>query len=785
MKYIKTLFTFLFTFLFFQTVVSQTDFSENWKDLYSYNRVQDFTVINNRVYGASNHAVFTYDIDSGAIEKISTVNGLSGDEINFVSYDAVSDRIVLGYQNGLIEIITNQNKVIPTTGIRDNQILTNNKGVGGFYRDKETSYVFGEFGILVFNIEDRSIGDSYRLSLDSSSPLNVNQIVIKDNILYAATDLGLYSVDLDLSPIDFNNWIQVVSGSVANVLSVSDEIFFSKDSNVFTLTNPTNNILSAGGDILSLNIYTSTRNYLNITTATDIFIMDPNNFNIIDSVDLSLAANFNISTTKSIIIDNDIFLNTSTSGILKTSLTDKINYEEIHPDGPSANDMFDITVSENQIWTVYGRYDGAYNGLGQTRNIDYLRNDKWTSLEHTEFGNTTDCITTIVDPLDESKVLVASLHKGIVEFNAFQYETSWFSENTNGELPGHRSVGGAWTTNMIADNNNNIWTANSFGLDLIYFTKYNGENEGANRWESNVSFLNVTGSEIVRGFNKMFVDQNNNVFACSARNGLYVFNADFPNQRVIFDDSENQGQLPSTRIRSVVVDENEKLWIGTNDGLVVFDDYANLYATSKQPVGRVVIEVNGENKNLFRDRLVNDILIDGSSNKWFATDAGVFQTSSSGDVTFNNFTTANSPLPEDNVIDLEIDKNTGLVYMVTDGGVLVYDPNTEPFKETPEITDVVAYPNPAVRGREGHEVVRIVTKDGKGLPEGTNVKILDVSGKLVTELNITNNGEVQGSSIEWDKRNLGGSFVASGVYIVLVSSADGSENTTTKIAIVN
>ena len=45
--------------------------------------------------------------------------------------------------------------------------------------------------------------------------------------------------------------------------------------------------------------------------------------------------------------------------------------------------------------------------------------------------------------------------------------------------------------------------------------------------------------------------------------------------------------------------------------------------------------------------------------------------------------------------------------------------------------------------------------------------------------------ELQGGKVVWNKKNLSGNKVASGVYIVLLATDDASETATTKIAIVN
>ena len=65
------------------------------------------------------------------------------------------------------------------------------------------------------------------------------------------------------------------------------------------------------------------------------------------------------------------------------------------------------------------------------------------------------------------------------------------------------------------------------------------------------------------------------------------------------------------------------------------------------------------------------------------------------------------------------------------------------------------------------------------------VKILDAAGNLVFETNVKEGQELYGGKVVWNKTNLAGKKVASGVYIVLLSSNEGTETSITKIAIIN
>ena len=127
-----------------------------------------------------------------------------------------------------------------------------------------------------------------------------------------------------------------------------------------------------------------------------------------------------------------------------------------------------------------------------------------------------------------------------------------------------------------------------------------------------------------------------------------------------------------------------------------------------------------------------------------------------------------------------MDNSTGKVFFATDKGIVAFNNNVAPFGE--ELGEVYAYPNPV---KKEHEFVTIDGRKGTHLPRGTNVKILDTAGRLVHETNVEIGQEIKGGKVIWDKTNLAGRKVASGVYIVLLTSPDKSETSSTKIAIIN
>ena len=232
---------------------------------------------------------------------------------------------------------------------------------------------------------------------------------------------------------------------------------------------------------------------------------------------------------------------------------------------------------------------------------------------------------------------------------------------------------------------------------------------------------------------------------------------------------------------TVAVDQSNRVWLGTRSGMVVYRNAAGVFDAGILNAEPVIIEENGVGERLLGDQRINTITIDGADNKWFGTDSGgVLYTNPSGQKTLANFSKVNSPLPSNKILKIRTDTSNGKVYFATEKGIVAYNSKVATFGEV--LGDVYAYPNPALKN---HETITIDGRNGTHLPKGTNVKILDVAGNLVYETNVVEGQELQGGKVVWNKKNLAGKKVASGIYIVLLVNDDASETTTTKIAIVN
>jgi hypothetical protein len=220
-------------------------------------------------------------------------------------------------------------------------------------------------------------------------------------------------------------------------------------------------------------------------------------------------------------------------------------------------------------------------------------------------------------------------------------------------------------------------------------------------------------------------------------------------------------------------DKNGYIWLGTDKGILVYYRPWAIFSEQHPVASRIKIPRNdGTNfiDYLLEKEKISAIAVDGANRKWIGTeDSGVYLVSEDGLKTYQTFNIKNSPLPSNTITSLAITPHTGEVFIGTAKGIVSYKARATEGNE--EFSKVYAYPNPV---REDYSGEITIT----GLVQNSIVKITTVSGKLVHETISL------GGVAYWDGTNFSGNKVKSGVYIVYVSSTDGSQSAVAKVLII-
>ena len=771
---------FLFLFLNYSLIFSQVDYSDSWEDFYSYNNVKDFVKVDNILYALTDNAVFTFDETTSDIKKFSSIQGLSGETTSSIHYSAAFKRLVIGYQNGLIEVI-DENGAITISSDIVNFSQSGVKRINHISESGKILYLATSFAIVEYNIEKLEFGDTFFIG-NSSTSLEINKTLIFNDRIYAVTEDGILSANVTSNLlIDFNNWKQEFSGRNFSQISVfNNQIYVSEGSILFQFNNSVlTEVKDYSENIIGLK---SVGDYLSVTLNKSAIILNSanNQVNIFNT-----TTDFDFTLNTAFIKDAIMYLATKEFGVLKV-ISGQLNmYEEIHPEGPLSNAVFSIDVKDNNLWVVYGGYDDAYTPKQKKQGFSHFNGDNWTNTQFNADFPVTDLNYISIDPNAENTAYISSFGEtksvnsvstgGLLVVENDKIKT--FYNHLNSPLedvvssdPSRVSIR---TSGTSFDTQGNLWVASiSFDEELKKFSS-------SGQWSSyDLSSLKTVPEKL--GLSEIAISSNNTVWIGTRRNGVYAFNESGNRKRALIA-TPNLGNLPNTDVLSLAIDKGNSVWLGTKSGMVVFRNASGVFDVDVLNAQPIIIEENGVGERLLGDQRINTIVIDGADNKWFGTDnGGVVYTNPSGQTTLANFSKQNSPLPSNRILKIRVDKSNGKVYFATDKGIVVYNSEVAEFGEY--LGAVYAYPNPALKN---HETITIDGRKGTHLPKGTNVKILDVAGNLVYETNVVEGQELQGGKVVWNKTNLAGKKVASGVYIVLLSNDDGSETATAKLAIVN
>ena len=163
------------------------DYSDSWEGHFSYYNIKDVTASESKIYGASDNAIFTYDFLTQEITTLSTIQGLSGEIISTIHYSSEFEALVIGYENGLIEIfLEKDSKILSVVGILDKTTIPpTSKRINQFNEDNGLLYVATNYGISVYNLNRLEFGDTYFIG-NSGGQTIVTQTAISNGVIYAA-----------------------------------------------------------------------------------------------------------------------------------------------------------------------------------------------------------------------------------------------------------------------------------------------------------------------------------------------------------------------------------------------------------------------------------------------------------------------------------------------------------------------------------------------------------------------------------------------------------------------
>ncbi|WP_396209689.1 two-component regulator propeller domain-containing protein [Flavobacterium sp.] len=747
---------YIFVFFLSHVLFAQSN-NQLWKGYFSYNEIVDVSAGSGIVLAATQNTVFSQTTASSESTIHNSITGFKPEAITALHYSETTRKIFAGNANGLLLVIQPDGSVTTKVDIiNEVPVAPNKKKINDLYEYNGRIYLATDYGISVVDATTLEFISTYFIGT-AGEETAVKQTTVLGGEIYAVTrDFGIRKATVSNPNLfDFNQWQTFTTGTWTGIVTFNNQIIaMNADAKTYRFTGPLPQvILNQAQPGLKLKTNGSE---LIITTMNHVFVL---NQTFTQRANITSIPNFSVSFTAATVVENKIYIGTQKDGLFSTDLTNPAVFENLSPNGPLQNYIFRVKKAPNLLWTVYGDYTFDYNPfpLDELGISNYDADLGWKTIPYSDVLEA-KCLSDIaINPIQPNNIFISSYFSGVLELTG---ETIFLHDASNSGPSGLEPfTPQPWVLNNSPafDKNGNLWVTNR-GTDKALKVL-----RTSNQWQSY-----DIGDYITNGrFAPMAIDKNQTKWLPTRDDGVIAFN-DTQNNKTLVINSESG--LPSTNVLCVALDNRNQLWIGTEAGLRVLSSVDQFLQQNELNVSSIIIQEGDLAQELFYQQLIVDIAVDGANRKWVAIEnGGVFLVTADGQQTIYRFDTSNSPLPSNTVNDIEVDGVSGEVFFATDKGMVSFlGTSTQP---SDNLADVFVYPNPVRPGFSG--TVKI-----SGLTDKATVKITDIEGNLVHETTTA------GGTIEWDTTAFGKYRVATGVYMIFISSEDGLQTAVKKVMII-
>lgn len=767
-----------FLFLIISLFASAQVAVGQWQDQLSYCSGKQVIAIGNDVYLLAESGIMKYNTESGECEKLTKMNALSDVTPTCIAYDETTKYLVIGYSNGNIDLLKN-NEITNINDIKQKSI-NSTKAINSIYIRDKKAYLGCDFGIVVLNLQRLEISETWFIGKNGGY-VKINDIDCNNDNIYLATNKGVFQGNFNDALVDFSKWNVLTDidsthrfGWMRNqnfntlkffqgklLANYDDKVGTHKDTIMAFDGQQWDTVLTQHDFMLRL---TGNADTLFCLSGTSLYAYDAN-LQLIrnDWWYYSSAGSYDVNAADAFLANNKIWIADRFLGLTYIESWWGI---VIQTNSPNSNVVFHSDARKSRLITVSGGYNTAFNPTWRPASITHYQNYEWQTeniRKNAGLENVIDIVSISIDPKDENHFFLSSWVNGLIEFRNNTFYKHYTDENSSLEkIPGTdyiRVGGGAF------DKDGNFWVTCSLVSKCLHVLKPNGEWKG------------FSIPDMTRNIRKMIITEDGTKWLIIGQSGgLLVFN----DNGTIDDTSDDhykkfsiindEGEVVSNDAFSIAEDKNGTVWVGTVKGIVVYNNAKKIFENN--PVKGRQIKVPRNDGTDLADLLlstdkVTAICIDGADNKWFGTEnGGAYYVSEDGTEIYQHFDTNNSGLPSDNILTISIIPESGEVFFGTQKGIVSYRGTATEGSENYD--KIYAFPNPVKPDYQGYISI-------KGLIAGSIVKIVDIAGDLVYEAKAT------GGQLVWDGKNLNGNRVASGVYIVLVSTEIGEQKASTKI----
>lgn len=765
---------------FIQQAFAQDDLKiGQWKSYLPYQIGLSVTQSEDKIYYAARYSIKILDKLDNSVELLSKVDGLSDAGMKVIKYDPFNKVLIITYINGNMDLLLDNGQIVNLPFILSSDILGDKEIIDIHIASETKAYFAMGFGLKVLDVKNQEFGD------ETKAGIRFNGVTTFNGYIYAATDDGLYRIAEEGSNIqDFDSWERFDQSdgfpadyTVRSIAVYNDQLYLpindvQGENDFLHRITPSGNLKSLYSEPGHEIRYLTAEGKHLIVGSYCTFITDQGQLKSCNGKVLFYDEEDNVQTFGRDCVNRPRYAIEDENG--RIYYADDWDEYRI-ADGPtepcpkySLNSPFSHTIGE----IVIDEEDGSvvigsevvppFNNFSSAGLFVYKDNN-WSVYNgaNIELNGNRAFYRIAIHP-ENKKIYIGTRWDGLLEFDG---ETMVNYNRDNSPLLPSADPNRVRVNGLVFDMDNNLWMSNHTAERPICIMKNDG------------TFTNTLLPIANKELRQMVMDDNGFIWIATDENGVYIYDAngtidDTSDDRLQWLNAQNS-EMPSDRVNCLAVDLDGNVWVGTQEGVVIYECQQGVFEDNCKGTRRIV-EVDGIPAYLLETESIRTIAVDGANRKWFGTNNGVFVQSPSGEEQIATFDVTNSPLFDNIISDIAINNQTGEVFIGTGKGLISV--KTDALAGgTIHKKSVYAYPNPVHPDYDGPIAI-------KGFARDSNIKITDVNGQLVYETTAL------GGQAIWDGRDYNGRKASSGVYLVLgtrTSNRDTPEAVVTKILFIN
>ncbi|MDD5530189.1 MAG: two-component regulator propeller domain-containing protein [bacterium] len=435
--------------------------------------------------------------------------------------------------------------------------------------------------------------------------------------------------------------------------------------------------------------------------------------------------------SRALLFDNTLWIGTAWNGIVKYANP----IQEYKPEGPASNYFLNMAMDlDGSIWSSHwGAPEWEHNKVSKL----YKDGDDW---KWKVYSFDVPSVTNIlVDKNNNKWITMADWRNQPVCAVARIFPNDSIIYITI-DAPG----GANFVTGSCLDNNGDLWIASTDG----YIRRIRASTN-----QVDTAFSDPNG--YTTWVCPMMRDADGNLWLGSIRPQCLA---------ILKKDGTMQKELINEEFYFFNKEKPGEVWVGSTSGVHQFKNLQNINSNSY-----TISQLGG---------VPRDMIID-STNIWFAisksteTDiGGIRKLSSTGG--FTTYTTQNG-LVNDLAKGIELDRINKVLWVGTDNGLSRFVESSTTLIDTSNASEIIVCPNPFMVSKHKEVVFYI---DSAGI-SGGEVRVYTLSGKLLKKIE-----HINSSKVIWDGKDMMGSKVSSGVYLVSAFNNTAKKKYLTKFAII-